>query len=135
MLSLMREGDNGITPLPGGLTPPLLNDDATKTLLDEQLGDGTTVAAVEQCRKALNQKPIDRSSACESCGPASIIIWPRIGSLPPAGSPPRTRIEQRWTTGDRLLIYAHGQAGLSSRWRRISFVLHRSPDASDCSTC
>ena len=39
LLALMRESSNGISPLPGGLKPPLANDDATKRLLDEQIGD------------------------------------------------------------------------------------------------
>src|SRR5215831_18768799 len=36
LLAAMRQGDNGIPLLPGGLKPPLPDDDATKTLLDEQ---------------------------------------------------------------------------------------------------
>ena len=39
LLAFMREGDNGIPPLPGGLKPPLANDEATKTLVDQQIGD------------------------------------------------------------------------------------------------
>jgi hypothetical protein len=39
LLSFMREGTNGITPLPGGMKPPLANDEATKNLLDSQIGD------------------------------------------------------------------------------------------------
>lgn len=56
----MREGTNGITPLPGGLKPPLPNDDATRSLLDSQIGDAGsfTTHTVEQCRKALNQQVV-----------------------------------------------------------------------------
>src|SRR5690349_344198 len=39
LLSLMREGENGIPALPHGLTPPLQNDDATRNVLDERLAD------------------------------------------------------------------------------------------------
>ncbi|HEY7129503.1 MAG TPA: hypothetical protein VH332_07510, partial [Nitrospira sp.] len=39
LLAAMRQETNGIPLLPGGLTPPLNEDDATKKLLDEQLGD------------------------------------------------------------------------------------------------
>jgi hypothetical protein len=39
LLAAMREQENGIPLLPGGLTPPLTNDDATKKLIDDQAGD------------------------------------------------------------------------------------------------
>ena len=58
LLSFMREGTNGITPLPGGMKPPLSDDDATKALLDSQIGDAGnfTTATVEQCRKAFERR-------------------------------------------------------------------------------
>ena len=58
LLAFMREGSNGIGPLPGGLIPPLPNDEATKKLLDEQVGDAAnfTRAYVESFRRATNQK-------------------------------------------------------------------------------
>ena len=57
LLALMREGSNGIPPLPGGLKPPLVNDDATKRLLDEQIGDAGnfTNAYVELMKQSLNR--------------------------------------------------------------------------------
>ncbi|MBX3236922.1 MAG: hypothetical protein KF814_12275 [Nitrospiraceae bacterium] len=115
LLSLMREGDNGITPLPGGLTPPLPNDDATKTLLDEQLGDAGnfTAAYVEQCRKALNQKT-DRPILClrELWSGEHHHLGRALAACRLLDRLHAIVTEQRWTTGDRLLIYAHGQAGL-----------------------
>lgn len=115
LLSLMREGTNGITPLPGGLTPPLSNDEATKALLDGQIGDAGnfTTATVEQCRKALNQnvtKPITCvrelwSSEHHHVGRAMAAcrLLDRLRTLV---------VEQHLGSGDRILIQAHGQAGL-----------------------
>jgi len=56
LLALMRESSHGIPLLPGGLKPPLANDDATKRLLDEQIGDAGnfTNAYVELMRQSLN---------------------------------------------------------------------------------
>lgn len=115
LLSFMREGTNGITPLPGGLKPPLANDEATKTLLDSQIGDAGnfTTATVEQCRKALNQKltkPITCiqelwSSEHHHLGRAlaACRLLDRLHTLV---------AEQHVGPGDRILVQAHGQAGL-----------------------
>lgn len=115
LLSFMREGTNGITPLPGGMKPPLSNDETTKNLLDSQIGDAGnfTTATVEQCRKALNQKltkPITCirelwSSEHHHLGRAlaACRLLDRLHALV---------IEQHLGAGDRILIQAHGQAGL-----------------------
>ena len=115
LLSFMREGTNGITPLPGGLKPPLTNDEATKNLLDSQIGDAGnfTAQTVEQCRKALNQQlttPIIClrelwSSEHHHLGRAlaACRLLDRLHTL--------VR-EHRLGAGDRILIQAHGQAGL-----------------------
>ena len=115
LLSFMREGTNGITPLPGGMKPPLSNDEATKTLLDSQIGDAGnfTTTTVEHCRKALNQKlatPITCirelwSSEHHHLGRAMAAcrLLDRLRALV---------IEQHLGAGDRILIQAHGQAGL-----------------------
>ncbi len=57
LLALMREGSNGIPPLPGGLKSPLANDKPTKDLLDDQLGDAGnfTDVYVELMKQSLNQ--------------------------------------------------------------------------------
>src|SRR5262245_50197341 len=39
LLAFMRQGTNGIPLLPGGLEPPLSDDDQTRKLLDEQTGN------------------------------------------------------------------------------------------------
>ena len=115
LLSFMREGTNGITPLPGGMKPPLANDDATKTLLDSQIGDAGnfTTTTVEQCRKALNQKlakPITCirelwSSEHHHLGRAlaACRLLDRLRALV---------TEHHLGAGDRILVQAHGQAGL-----------------------
>src|SRR4029450_3093144 len=39
LLAAMRQESNGIPLLPGGVTPPLKNDEATRKLLDDDIGD------------------------------------------------------------------------------------------------
>ena len=115
LLSLMREGTNGITPLPGGLVPPLPDDDATKKLLDDQIGDAGnfTTATVEQCRKALNHKA-ERPILCLR------VLWTsehhHLGRSWAACRLLDRLLaivsEQHLADGDRILLLAHGQAGL-----------------------
>jgi hypothetical protein len=115
LLALMREGSNGIPPLPGGLKPPLANNDATKRLLDEQIGDAGnfTNAYVELMEQSLNRgsdQPIlcTRelwSSEHHHLGRAMAAVS-MLGYL-------RDRVEaHKLGQGDRILIQAHGQAGL-----------------------
>jgi len=116
LLALMREGSNGIAPLPGGLKPPLANDDATKRLLDEQIGDAGnfTHTYLELMRQSLNRgldHPIHCARELWSCehhhlGRAMAAVS-MLGRL------------RDWTEthklgqGDRILVQAHGQAGLA----------------------
>jgi hypothetical protein len=115
LLAAMREGGNGIPPLPGGLTPPLKNDDSMKKILDDQVGDAGsfTNAAVEQFRKAINKNLAEPltcirylwSSEHHHLGRAIAAIQ-LLDDL-------RTLCEtRRLSTGDRILLGAHGQAGL-----------------------
>src|SRR5512147_1149431 len=57
LLAAMRQETNGIPLLPGALKPPLSNDDATKQLLDEQIGDAGNItnASVGLFRQAANK--------------------------------------------------------------------------------
>jgi hypothetical protein len=115
LLALMREDSNGISPLPGGLKPPLTNDDATKRLLDEQIGDSGnfTNAYVELMGQSLNQgleRPIHCVRELWSCehhhlgrAMAAISLLGRLHGWVEAH-----KLGQR----DRILIQAHGQAGL-----------------------
>ncbi|MDO8356507.1 MAG: hypothetical protein Q7U76_08975 [Nitrospirota bacterium] len=115
LLALLRDGSNGISSLSGGLKPPLANDDATKRLLDEQLGDAGnfTNAYVEQMKQSLN-RGLDRPISCirelwacehHHLGRAMAAIS-LLGRL-------RDWIEtHKLGQGDRILVEAHGQAGL-----------------------
>jgi hypothetical protein len=115
LLALMREDSNGISPLPGGLKPPLANDDMTKRLLDEQMGDAGnfTSAYLELMRQSLN-RGLDRPIHCIrelwssehhhlGRAMAAISILERLREWAEA---------HKLGQGDRILIQAHGQAGL-----------------------
>jgi hypothetical protein len=115
LLALMREGSNGISSLPGGMKPPLENDDATKRLLDEQIGDAGnfTNSYIELMRQSLN-RDLDRPILCVrelwSCehhhvgrAIAAVLMLGRLRDWVEA---------HKLGQGDRILIQAHGQAGL-----------------------
>lgn len=116
LLATMREGGNGIPALPGGLKPPLPNDDATKKLLDDQLGDAGnfTDASVALYQKALNKTNLASPIMCtrflwssEHHHLGRAIAAVRLLDLL------QTLCESRTLgKGDRILIQAHGQAGL-----------------------
>jgi hypothetical protein len=115
LLALMRESSNGMPPLPGGLKPPLANDEATKKLLDEQIGDAGnfTHTYLELMRQSLN-RDLDR--------PIHFVreLWPcehhHLGRAMAAVS--MLAHLHYWgetyklSQGDRILVQAHGQAGL-----------------------
>ncbi|HJR77045.1 MAG TPA: hypothetical protein VJ805_08720 [Nitrospiraceae bacterium] len=115
LLAFMREGDNGITPLPGGLKPPLPNDETTRTVLDQQVGDAAnfTASYVDLFEKAVNERarqPIlcarelwsGENHHLGRAGAACLLL-DRLSKLVTA---------HRLGSSDRLLIQAHGQAGL-----------------------
>ena len=114
LLAAMREESNGLAG-PLGLKPPLKNDDVTKKLLDDQAGDAGnfTKAYVESFRKAINQK-VPNQIACFrelwSCehhhlgrAMAAFALLDRLWAIV---------AELRLGAGDRILVQAHGQAGL-----------------------
>lgn len=115
LLAAMREGGNGIPSLSGGLTPPLANDDATKKLLDDQLGDAGNFSNtyVGLFQQALN-KNLARPIACTR------MVWASehhhlgramaaVRLLADLGTSCES---QKLGKGDRILVQAHGQAGL-----------------------
>ena len=115
LLALMREGNNGISSLPGGLKPPLANDEQTKKLLDDRLGDAGnfTNGYLELMKQSLNRgldHPIHCVRELWSCehhhlgrGVAAVSMLGRL----------RDWIEaHKLGQGDRILVQAHGQAGL-----------------------
>jgi hypothetical protein len=115
LLALMRESSNGISPLPGGLKPPLVNDDATKRLLDEQIGDAGNFTNVymELMRQLLNRgldRPIHCIRELWSCehhhlgrAMAAVSLLERLRDWSETH-----QLGER----DRILVQAHGQAGL-----------------------
>lgn len=115
LLAAMRQETNGIPLLPGGLKPPLHNDDATKKLLDEQLGDAGnfTTANIERVHHAINRK-ISPSISTHR------LLWAaehhHLGRATAAvrllDSLRHLSEEHRLTQGQRILLLAHGQAGL-----------------------
>jgi hypothetical protein len=115
LLASMREGGNGIPPLPGGLKPPLNNDDSTKQLLDDQVGDAGnfTNTAVGLFQKAIN-KNVAKPLVCVR------YLWSSehhhlgraIAAVRLLDDLHRLCESQKLATGDRILVEAHGQAGL-----------------------
>jgi len=104
-----------MSPLPGGLKPPLANDEATKKLLDEQIGDAGnfTNTYLELMRQSLN-RGLDRPIHCVrelwSCehhhlgrAMAAVSILERLHNWGET---------HKLNQGDRILVQAHGQAGL-----------------------
>lgn len=115
LLSAMREGGNGIPALPGGLKPPLSNDDATKKIVDDQVREAGnfTNAYVALFQQAIN-KHLPQPIACRR------MLWAsehhHLGRAAAA-----VRLlhalhtlckTQKLGKGDRILVQAHGQAGL-----------------------
>ncbi|MBM4138332.1 MAG: hypothetical protein FJ244_02455 [Nitrospira sp.] len=115
LLSLMRDGENGIPASPHGLTLPFQNDQVTWILLDQQLGDAGNFTAryVTLAEHALN-KHVARSINCNR------LLWAsehhHLGRLVAAVRllDALRQLCERCTfgSGDRILVQAHGQAGL-----------------------
>lgn len=115
LLAAMREETNGIPLLPGGLRPPLSNDDGTKPLLDEQIGDAGnfTDASVESFRRAINAN-LTQPISCRR------LLWSSehhhlgraLAAVRLLDTLHRLCTEQAWGKNHRILVQAHGQAGL-----------------------
>jgi len=115
LLALMRAETNGLPRLQGGLTPPFRDDDQVKQLLDEQAGDAAnfSLAYVNLFGKAISRHipaPIPCSRLIWSCehhhlgrAYAAVRLIHRLKTLCD---------ELTLRAGDRILIQAHGQAGL-----------------------
>ncbi len=115
LLAAMREESNGIPLLQGGLKPPLSNDDATKHLLDEQVGDAGnfTEAYVQSFKQAIN-KNLDQPISCLR------LLWScehhhlgrALAAVRLLNELYRLCTHQNRGKGHRILVQAHGQAGL-----------------------
>lgn len=115
LLALLRDGSNGISSLPGGLKPPLPNDDATKRLLDEQIGDAGnfTNAYVELMKQSLN-RGLDRPIHCvrELWSCEHHHLGRALAAISLLGRLRDWTETHKLGQGDRILLQAHGQAGL-----------------------
>jgi hypothetical protein len=115
LLAAMREESNGIPLLPGGLRAPLLDDDATKTLLDEQIGDAGnfTDTNVQLFRKAINSN-LAQAISCVR------LLWSSehhhlgraLAAVSLLDELHKLCTQQNLGKGHRILVQAHGQAGL-----------------------
>jgi len=115
LLSLMREGDNGIPVLAAGTKPPLADNDATKRFLDEQASDAGnfTNSYVALYQRAINES-LSQPIVCTR------ILWSSehhhlgraIGAVRLLDSLRVLCDSQKFGRGDRILVQAHGQAGL-----------------------
>jgi len=115
LLAAMREGGNGIPALSGGLKPPLSNDDATRKMVDDQVREAGnfTNAYVALFQQAIN-KQLSQPIACRR------MLWAsEHHHLGRAAAAVRVLHElhalcetQKLGKGDRILVQAHGQAGL-----------------------
>ncbi len=115
LLALMRQDTNGVPAMPGGVKPPYADDEATKKLLDEQAGDAGnfTTAYVELFKKAVNRSasyPLLCVRLLWSCeqhhlgrAEAAVRLLHRLRAF---------CAEHSFGAGDRILVQAHGQAGL-----------------------
>jgi hypothetical protein len=115
LLAAMRQGENGIPALPGGLKPPLPDDQAMKTVLDEQVSEAGNFS---QAYVSLFQKSINKNlSQPISC---SRILWSSehhhlgraIAAVRLLDELRALSHSQHLAPGDRVLVQAHGQAGL-----------------------
>ena len=115
LLALMRDSSNGIAPLPGGLKPPLANNDATKRLLDEQIGDAGnfTNAYVELMKQSLN-RGLDRPIHCvrELWSCEHHHLGRAMAAVAMLGRLRDWSETHKLGQGDRILVQAHGQGGL-----------------------
>jgi len=115
LLAAMREESNGIPSLPGGVTPPLQDDEATKTILDDQIGDAGnfTDAYVRSFRKAVNKNLVQPISCIR-------LLWSSehhhlgraLAALSLLDELHKLCQHQNLGKRQRVLIQAHGQAGL-----------------------
>lgn len=115
LLSLMREGDNGIPSLAGGVNPPLADDEATKRSLDEQVGDAGnfTNSYVALYHRAINNS-LSKPIVCTR------VLWSSehhhlgraLAAIRLLNDLHALCEKQRLAIGDRILVQAHGQAGL-----------------------
>jgi hypothetical protein len=115
LLAAMRQGENGIPALPGGVSPPLPNDDATKKMLDEQMNDAGNFshAYVTLLQTALNKSLAQPITVTRTLWASEHHHLGRaIAAVRLIDDLRELCIRQQLGKEDRILIHAHGQAGL-----------------------
>jgi hypothetical protein len=115
LLAAMRQETNGIPLLAGSLSPPLSNDDATKQLLDEQLNDAGnfTQAAVALAQRVWNKPGVKPIRCLRRVWSAEHHHLGRAVAAVRLLNDLRLHCDsQHLTPGERILVLAHGQAGL-----------------------
>ena len=115
LLAAMRQGTNGIPLSPSGLKPPLRNDDATKKLLDEQIGDAGifTNACLSLFQQVVNQSATRPIVCVRTVWSSEHHHLGRAMAAVSLLSDLRTLCESHnLSAGDRILVQAYGQAGL-----------------------
>lgn len=115
LLALMREGSNGIPGFQGGNKPPFPDDDETKTLIDSQAGEAANFSApyVRLFSAGINRS-LTHPIRCHR------ILWPcehhhlgrSLAACALLESLQNLCKQQELKPGDRILLHAHGQAGL-----------------------
>lgn len=115
LLALMREGDNGLPLLTGGQKPPFENNDGTRKLIDDQARDAANFshAYVQLFAKAVNRntpRPIACIRMLWSCEHHH--LGRALAAVQVMGQLQAICEEHKLEAGDRILIQAHGQAGL-----------------------
>ena len=115
LLAFMREGTNGLPVLQSGQIPPLRDDDQIKKPIDDQAGDAGnfTTAYVDLFNTAINRntaEPIACTRILWSCehhhlgrAQAAVRLLERLRTL---------CNDLKLRSRDRILVLAHGQAGL-----------------------
>lgn len=115
LLTAMRQATNGIPLLPGGLKPPLNNDEATKRLLDEQIGDASNITDtyLNLFQQAVNKSATMPILCVRNLWSSEHHHLGRAIAAVRLLNDLRTLCEShRFSLGDRILVQAYGQAGL-----------------------
>lgn len=115
LLTLMREGGNGLPLLTGGQKPPFEDNNGTRKLIDDQARDAANFTHLygQLFTKAVNRNalcPVACTRMLWSCqhhhlgrAQAAIQVLERLTAVCE---------EHKLEAGDRILMQAHGQAGL-----------------------
>lgn len=115
LLSLMRQETNGVPTFHNSLTPPLQDDDKTKHALDDQAGDAGNFsqAYVELFSKAINRDRAQPITVARMLWRSEQHHLGRAQAAMQVMHRLRSFVAQHQLgAGDRILVQAHGQAGL-----------------------